>query len=65
MRRDVPIFAVVVVVAIVISIFTGSTAARHRSAPAGTAPVTASTLVCPAVNGLPRHTAATAVAADV
>ncbi|HEX3706189.1 MAG TPA: DUF5719 family protein [Mycobacteriales bacterium] len=65
MRRDVPLFAAVVVIAVVISFFTGSTAARRTSAPAGTAAVTARTLVCPAVNGLPRHTTATAVAADV
>ena len=65
MRRDAPVFVGAVVVAVVLSLFTGATAKRHAAAPLGTAPVTARTLVCPAVNGLPQHTASVAVAADV
>jgi hypothetical protein len=64
-RRDTPILAAAVVVAVVISLFTGSTAPRRTTKPVGTAPVVARTLVCPVVNGLPRHTVAVASVADV
>ncbi len=65
MRRDAPILAGLVGVAVLLSFFTGSTAARRVTKPAGTAPVVARTLVCPVVNGLPRHTASTATVSDV
>jgi Family of unknown function (DUF5719) len=64
-RRDVPIFAAVVVIAVAISLFTGTNAAHRSTGPVGEAPVTARTLVCPVINGLPRHTIASAIAADV
>jgi hypothetical protein len=65
MRRDAPIFGVIVVIAVVVSFLTGSTAAKRTSAPVGTAPVTARTLVCPVVNGQPRDTAGTAAVANI
>lgn len=65
MRRDAPVLAAVVVVAVVISFVSGSTATRRTARPVGTAAVVARTLICPVVNGLPKHTSATATVSDV
>jgi hypothetical protein len=64
-RRDAPVFAAAVVIAVLISFFTGATAVHRKAVPAGTAPVTGRTLVCPVINGLPLHTTASGVVADV
>ncbi len=65
MRRAAPAFGAALVVVVVVSSFTGSTAARRTKLPVGTAPIVARTVICPVVNGLPRHTAAVASVADV
>jgi hypothetical protein len=64
-RRDAPVFIGALVIAVLVSLLTGATAAHRANAPVGTAPVTARTLVCPVVNGLPQHTSAVAVAANL
>ena len=65
MRRDTPIFGGIVIVAVVVSLFTGVTASHRTRNAAGTAPVVARTLVCPVVNGSPRHTTGVATVSDV
>jgi hypothetical protein len=65
MRRDTPIFAGIVVIAVVLSLFTGATAAHRTTRSAGTAPIVARTVICPVVNGSPRHTTGVATVADV
>ncbi|HWC34950.1 MAG TPA: DUF5719 family protein [Mycobacteriales bacterium] len=65
MRRDTPIFGAVVVAVVVISLFVGATGVRNPARSVGTAPVVARTLICPIVNGSPRHTVSTATVADV
>ena len=65
MRRDLPVFGGVLVVIILISFLTGSSAAKRSYAPVGTAPVTARTVACPVVNGQPRNTVGTASIADI
>ncbi|HVS67917.1 MAG TPA: DUF5719 family protein [Mycobacteriales bacterium] len=65
MRRDVPILTGVVVVAVIVSLFTGATAARRVTKPVGLAPVVERTLICPVLNGSPRHTTSVATVADV
>ncbi|MGN6473622.1 MAG: DUF5719 family protein [Mycobacteriales bacterium] len=65
MRRDAPILVAVVVVAVLLSLFAGSTAAHRATKPVGTAPVVAGTLICPMVNGLPNNTTSTATVSDV
>jgi hypothetical protein len=64
-RRDTPIFVGAVVVAVVISMFTGVTAQRQVATPVETAPVLARTVICPVVNGSPRHTTSVATVSDV
>jgi hypothetical protein len=65
MRRDLPVIGGVVVVILLVSFLTGSTAAKRSTGAVGTAPVTARTLACPVVNGQPRNTVGTAVVADL
>lgn len=65
MRRSPYVAAVALVAVVVLSFVTGSTAAKRSDATAGTAAVTARTLVCPAVIGLPAATTTTASIADV
>jgi hypothetical protein len=64
-RRDTPIFGGAVVIAVVVSLFTGTTAAHRVTKPVGTAPIVARTVVCPVINGLPRHTTSVATVSDV
>jgi hypothetical protein len=65
MRREAPILAGVVVVALVLSFLTGTTAPHRPTKPVGSAPVVARTFICPAVNGLPHNTVSTATLSDV
>jgi hypothetical protein len=65
MRRDLPVLGAGLVVVLLVSFLTGSTAAKRNNAPVGTAAVTARTVACPVVNGQPRNTVGTANVADL
>jgi hypothetical protein len=64
-RRDVPILSGAVIVAVIVSFLTGATAAHRVTKPVGTAPVVGRTLICPVLNGSPRHTTSVATVSDV
>jgi hypothetical protein len=64
-RRSPYVAAVALAVVVVLSFVTGSSAARRSSVAPGTAAVTATTVVCPAINGTPSNTVTTASFADV
>lgn len=65
MRRASLIAGIAVVIVVALSFVTGSSAAKRTAAAVHTAPVTAATVVCPAVNAQPAGSTASVAFADV
>jgi len=65
MRRSPYVAAVALAIVVVLSFVTGSAAAKRDAAPIGTAAVTATTVICPAMIGTGSSTVTSASIADV